>query len=219
MPKSLKSTAIAHGVGAVNLTCTYLKSRLALLLLALLGAAFGFISLGAFIVQSERSQLVPYLVTVDKQGVVLHQGKLDSKVEVPSAVIASALCGFITNLRQVSSDGAVQRAAITAVYSHLQEGSQAQQEIDKFYRRENPFERGQKERVAVEIANVIAQSGQTYQIDWQERVQGKLNTRQLRMRALISYEVAGAAGLNAETIILNPLGIFVSDVVISQVLI
>ncbi len=219
MPKQLKQAQLMRGVGAVNLTIAYLKNRLALVLLALLGASFGFICLGAFIWQSSRSQLVPYVVSVDKQGVVLNQGPLDSDVTVPPQVVAATLCSFITNLRQVSVDAAMQRAAITAVYSHIQEGSMAQQEVDKFYQTDNPFARGEKERVTVEIANVIAHSGQSYQIDWQERVEGKLSVSERKMRALISYEVLGGQDLEAQNLILNPLGIYVSDFVISQVLV
>ncbi len=219
MKKQLKHQSAASSAGAVNLLVRYLQGRLALLLLALCAAAFGFISLGAFIVQSERSSLVPYLVTVDKQGVVLHQGKLDPHPEIPRQVIAATLCDFVQHVRAVSSDPTVQRAAITAAYAQVREGSAAQRELDSFFRTHNPFSRGEKERVQVVISNVIAQNGSTYQIDWQERSLSELAESSRAMRALISYETAGTSGISPENLLLNPLGIFVSDFVISDLLV
>ncbi len=219
MKKVHKPESPAAGAGAVNLLLTHLKGRIALLLTAFIGAAFGFVSLGAYIVQSQRSELVPYLVTVDKQGVVLNQGPIQAQTDIPEAAVASALCSFVSNVRRVSSDDGAQRAAITAVYSHIKDGTPAQAELDRFYNQQNPFERGRKERVEAVISNVIAQAGSTYQIDWQERVTGEMSSRVTNMRALISYEVSGSRGLSPEDLLLNPLGIYVTDFVVSPLLV
>lgn len=207
-----------QGMTAINLAWSYLRSRLLLLVLAFICAAFGFVCLGALIVQSGRSNLVPYLVTVDKQGVVLNQGTLSPHPEVPQAAVASVLCRFVQDVRMISSDAALQTEAITAAYSHILEGSQAKTELDSYYRSINPFELGQREQVNITISNVIAQTGSTYQIDWLERRVGKNNRSERSMRALISYELGPVDGLNAQGLLLNPLGIYVKDFVVSEVI-
>ncbi len=217
--KKVLNSPKASGLEAVNLAVSYLKSRLALLLLALLCAAFGFISLGAYIVLAERSNLVPYLVTVDRQGVVLHQGTLNAHREVPPAAVAAVLSRFVQDVRRVSSDSQMQTAAITSAYSHIRDGSQAKVELDQYFRSSNPFERGRRERVDVIIANVIAQTGSTYQIDWVEKKSVEQVSSSRSMRALISYTLGPVDDLSADNLLLNPLGIYVEDFVVSEVII
>ena len=70
-PKTKISKPSVYGNEKYNIAISELKQRLSLIITALIGTAFGFICLGAYIVKSSQSQIIPYLVTVDTHGVIL----------------------------------------------------------------------------------------------------------------------------------------------------
>ena len=75
--KTKISKPSVYGNEKYNIAVSELKQRLSLIITALIGTAFGFICLGAYIVKSSQSQIIPYLVTVDTHGVILAKGRID----------------------------------------------------------------------------------------------------------------------------------------------
>ncbi len=207
-----------RGLEAVSLASRVLKGRALLVAFAFMGASFGFFSLSAYIRQVERTHIIPYLVTVDSHGVVLAGGTLAPSPEVPMEVIAATLAGFIKDFRQISSDQMIQKQAILKVYSHVKDGSSSQQKLDAFYKKVNPFDEGQKKRIEVQIANVIAQQGQAMQIDWNERTITGGRSVDKKQRALVSYQIENITNPDAQKLLLNPLSIYVTDFEISEVI-
>ena len=107
--KTKISKPSVYGNEKYNIAISELKQRLSLIITALIGTAFGFICLGAYIVKSSQSQIIPYLVTVDTHGVILAKGRIDLNKQIPQEAIAATLSNFIKNLRSVTSDSKVQR--------------------------------------------------------------------------------------------------------------
>ncbi len=202
----------------LNLASRFLKERLVFIIIALMGGAFGFIALGAYICLSSSVRVIPYLVTVDSHGVVLSKGEATRASSVPGAVVAAQLGDFVKNMRQISSDQALQKQAILQTYSYVKDGEKAQTQLDRYYRSLNPFEIMKKKRVEVELNNVIAQGPSTYQIDWTEFITQGSFRREQKMRALISYRIDDEVPQDAQALLLNPLSIYVVDFVLSEVI-
>ncbi len=79
----------------------------------------------------------------------------------------------------------------------------------------SPFKRAEKETVSIEIASVIPQTPETWQVDWVETTrdrQGVVKGQPVRMRALVTvYIVATTPQTTEEQVRNNPLGIYVRD--------
>jgi type IV secretion system protein TrbF len=79
----------------------------------------------------------------------------------------------------------------------------------------SPFKRAEKEMVSVEIKTVLAQTTNTWQVDWLKTTrdrQGVAKESPKNMRALITiYTAENTPQTTEEQIRLNPLGIYIRD--------
>ena len=213
------TTPSVYGNKKYNIAISELKQRLSLIITALIGAAFGFICLSAYIVKSSQSQIIPYLVTVDTHGVILAKGRVDLNKQIPDEAIAATLSNFIKNLRSVTSDSKVQRDFILEAYAYVKEGSPALQKLNDFYNNENPFIKQEKGCINITINNVISQEHNRFQIDWTEEISDALSLSKKQMfRAILAYSVSHEAAKDPDALLLNPLQIFVEDFAVSAVL-
>ena len=209
---------LVYGNEKYNIAITELKQRLSLIITALIRTAFGFICLGAYIVQSSQSQIIPYLVTVDTHGVILAKGRIDLNKKIPDEAIAATLSNFIKNLRTVTSDSKVQRDFILEAYAYVKEGSPALQKLNDFYNNENPFIKQEKGGINITINNVITQEHNRLQIDWTEESDAVSFPEKKMFRAILAYSVSNGAAKDPDALLLNPLQIFVEDFAVSAVL-
>ena len=84
----------------------------------------------------------------------------------------------------------------------------------------NPFEREKQYTNSVQIINIVQQSRETYQADWEEltyNFKGELVSKQ-RYRAVISIYIVDSTKneIKVEQLQVNPLGIYVKDIFISN---
>ena len=179
--KTKISKPSVYGNEKYNIAISELKQRLSLIITALIGTAFGFICLGAYIVKSSQSQIIPYLVTVDTHGVILAKGRIDLNKQIPQEAIAATLSNFIKNLRSVTSDSKVQRDFILETYAYVKEGSPALQKLNDFYNNENPFIKQEQGSINIIINNVITQEHNRLQIDWTEESSDALSLSKIIM--------------------------------------
>ena len=181
------------------------------LLIALAGVG-GMIHIGS------QSKFIPYVIEVDKLGQTIAVAPVDRAKGVDQRVIHAAMAAFVQSARMVTPDVALQRKAIFGVYAMLSPDDPATAKMNEFLNgrgEANPFKRAEKETVSTEIISVLAQTPDTWQVDWTETVrdrQGFVKTPPYRMRALVTmYVTEPASEINEEQIRRNPLGIFVSD--------
>lgn len=208
---------IKHLVGMQrhNLIITALRRNIIYLSLSLCCMALVFITIGALIYKSTQSSLVPYVVTVDSHGVVLNQGIAEPLHDIPKTLVTAQLCNFIRNVRMLTQDQEVQQQAILNAYAFVQPGSQVTKQLNEYYSTHNPFSSPRPEPVAINIANAIETGENTFQIDW---VESRKDAEPKRMRGLISYSVQPHQDDSADTLLRNPLGLFVENFVVSQII-
>lgn len=200
-----------HVGGVLSASRTWQVIGIVSLLIALVAVA-GMIHLGS------QSKFIPYVVEVDTHGQVRAVQPADVATPADPRVIHAAVATFINDARLVTPDVSVQRNAVYQVYAMLSPNDPATAKMNEWFNGHadaSPFKRAAKETVSIEIASVIPQSAETWQVDWVETVrdrQGAMKGPPYRMRALITiYLVAPTPATTEEQIRKNPLGIFVRD--------
>jgi type IV secretory pathway TrbF-like protein len=193
-------------------------SRQAWQMLGLLSLLIALGSVGGMIYIGSQSKFIPYVVEVDKLGQTLAVAPADRVHGVDQRAIHAAVASFIQQARMVSPDVALQRKAIFSVYAMLSPDDPATVKMNEFMNgrpESSPFKRAEREMVSTEIVSVIAQSPQTWQVDWTEVLrdrQGIVKNPPYRMRALVTvYVTEPASDISEAQLRNNPLGIYVSD--------
>lgn len=211
---SSKSSPL-FGMHRQNLVIHALRHQLLYMCLSLGGLGIGLLSLGALIYKSNQSNLIPYVVTVDSHGVVLNQGQALPQAQIPKTVVTSQLCNFVRNLRMLSQDKEVQQQAILNAYAFVRPDSELIKQMNEYYSTHNPFQIAEQSQVSIDIANAIEMGPHTFQIDW---VENTAHQEPKRMRAMISYSVQPVLKTDADSLLRNPLGLYVENFVFSQIL-
>ncbi len=199
------------GFDSDNLLLNKVRLTLMPLSIALIGSCFGLIALGAYIHQSSKLQIVPYVITVDKQGAVIARDDVHGSSRIPEIALASDLSNFIEMLRLKSSDKQLMMHAIHTVYARLKPNSPALDVVDRFYNEQ----RYKQKSVNAEVTGIMRMSDSCFQIDWHETLNSSdLESKQQYLSARISYELV-SSGKDFQSLKLNPLGIRISEIVIS----
>lgn len=181
-------------------------------LLIVLACVGGLIHIGS------QSKFVPYVVEVDKVGRVHAVAQADQAQKADTRIVRATVSTFITDLRTVTPDTALQRRAVFRAYAVLGSGTAAAQKANDWLNGTtgiNPFKRAQTETVSVQIESVLPQSNETWQIEWVESVHdrsGKVLATPARMRALVNVQIAEPpSSVSEQQLRDNPLGIYITD--------
>lgn len=201
----------AHTGSAVSSAQMWQISGLLCLLIAL-AAVGGMTYIGA------QSKFVPYLVPVDNLAQAGAPVVLDRAAPADPRVIHATVAAFISDARTVTPDIALQRKAVFRLYAHMAPNDAATTKMNEWLNGSadaSPFKRAETETVSTEILSVLAQSPDSWQIDWTETTRdrtGGVKSGPTRMRALVTvYAVPPTPQTTEEQIRDNPLRIFVRD--------
>ena len=162
------------------------------------------------VILGTQSRVIPYIVEVDGKQRPLRVYPADELRGNEPHVVRAELAAFVTELRGVSSDAVVQRAAVERVYAHLSGGEPATTAVSEWFAANNPFERAAKETVAVEVSQALQLGRDSWRIEWVERPRARSG------EALEPVRMTGTASVvqgdvSAEMLILNPAGVFVRE--------
>ena len=181
------------------------------LLIALAGVG-GIIHIGS---QSKAAASGAQVVVVGQAAAV---APADRAAPADARVIEASVASFIADARLVTPDVALQRKAVFRVYSMLAPNDPATARMNEWLNgaeESSPFKRAAKETVSIEIASVLPQTPETWQVDWVETSrdrQGILKGQPFRMRALVTVYVAEpTTSTSEEQIRNNPIGLYVRD--------
>jgi type IV secretion system protein VirB5 len=161
---------------------------------------------------------VPYVVEVNKNSEALSVAPAQRAADADVRVVHASVASFISDIRMVTPDVALQRKAVYHLYSMLSAKDAATTKANDWLNGNedsSPFKRAEKETVSIEISSVIPQTPDTWQVDWIETVrdrQGVVKGQPFMMRALVTvYTVQTTPQTTEEQIRNNPLGVYVSD--------
>lgn len=185
---------------------------------ALLSLLIALASVGGMVYIGSQSRFVPYVVEVDKLGQAMAVAPAQRAAPVDARVVHAAVASFVSDLRTVTPDVALQRKAVFRAYAMLSSSDAAIAKANEWLNGtedSSPFKRATRETVSTEIASVIPQTADTWQVDWVETVrdrQGVMKGQPARMRALVTvYTVPATPQTTEEQVRNNPMGIYVRD--------
>jgi type IV secretory pathway TrbF-like protein len=165
-----------------------------------------------------RPRAVPYVVAVDSLGRVTAAGAIDRPSPIDERMKQAAITQWVQDMRGVTSDGLAERTAIDHVYAMIGSQSAAQTIVTDYFRANQPFERGSRETVQVEVNAILPNSPRSFEVDWTE------TQRTLDGKPISSDKWRGifTLAINPPTdeavLRVNPFGIYVTDISWSKVL-
>lgn len=163
----------------------------------------------ALVWQSLQSQVVPYVVAVDRLGEARAVSEAERDYQPTDAQVAWHLARFIENVRSVSLDPVLMRRDWLSAYDFVtRRGAQF---LDGYARAAAPFDRIGEQTVAVQVTSIVRASDRSFQVKWTE------TTFERGARTGIStwtgiLTVMRKPPTSAETLRRNPLGIYVDAI-------
>lgn len=187
-------------------------------LLGVLAMMVALAGVGGMIYIGSLSKFVPYVVEVDKLGQQRAVAPLERAAPVDQRVVRASVAAWVADIRTVTPDIALQRKAIFRVYSMLAANDPATAKANEWFNGtadSNPFKRAAVETASPELTSVIAQTPETWQVDWIESTrdrQGVAKGPAQRWRALVTvYVLPPTPETTEEDMRNNPLGVRVRD--------
>jgi len=165
-----------------------------------------------------RPRIAPYVVAVDSLGRVAAAGAADRNSPIDERMKQAAVTHWVQDMRGVTSDSLAERAAIDHVYAMIGSQSAAQTIVTDYFRANQPFERGSRETVQVEVNAILPNSPHSYEVDWTE-TQRTLDGKPIssdKWRGI--FTVAINPSTDEAVLRVNPFGIYVMDITWSKVL-
>ena len=159
---------------------------------------------------ANQSRIVPYVVEVDQLGQALAVKPVERTGPTDARVIKAQLAAFIAWARTVSTDIPLLKSALWNAYGMT--GPQAKAYLDEYYQAHSPFDRANRETVAVEINAVLPQTEQSYQVTWTETARDQQGRPAGQTHWQASLTITISPPKDEKTIISskNPLGIYVA---------
>lgn len=189
------------------------------LILGLGGMALGFFSLGYLIVLHKEPQVIPYIVTVDKQGSVLASEQLKAAKEIPETALAAFMCDFTEKAFSMCQDSSLQREYIRRVYSMVDLESQARRYLDGVYNDSELFRAGGSLLAEVKIDSVSRLSDNSFQVDYSVITQRLDEVTKKQFKSVLSYRIDSLRFESVEEMRLNPLSVLIYEIRTSRKLV
>lgn len=187
----------------------YAAASLALALLCLLLG-------GACVYFAQKVTIIPYIVQVDEHGYEVAIGPLKANDTADERVVIARLGTFVSNWRSVSSDMKVQKERVDWLYSSIPERSSSLTKINEWFRENDPFKFYYDKKITREadVKSVLKVSDATWRVEWNE-TDYSLGHRlgQTSWTGLFTVGITPSADMNS--VIKNPLGIYVTDYSVS----
>lgn len=175
---------------------------------ALAVAVIGFIGV--------QPKVVPYVVEVDKMGATNAVRRADTRMTPNEASIKSQLARWVENARSVYIEKAAEKSAVNAAFYATNQRGPAGAMLSEYFQKNEPFERAKDGVVGVHVESVQPISDKTWRIEWNEEYRdrnGQL-TGSTEQQATVTILINPPT--DEETIMKNPLGIYVDSFSWSQ---
>ncbi|WP_442765297.1 VirB8/TrbF family protein [Sulfurospirillum cavolei] len=165
-----------------------------------------------------QNKLIPYIIEVDKLGNTAKIGIVENSNLKNQNVVKYSLNTFIYSWRTIWGNAETQRKFILDAYTYLKPQSTAFFQTNDYYKSNNPFERGTKEKVDVKIKSIVPQNINTWQVEWEETSKNLLGEKLTITNYKGLFQIEQIIPTTEEQIRKNPLGIFVTDLNYAKIL-
>ena len=167
----------------------------------------GLITLGA------STKVVPYVAVIDELGNPLATGMAETSGVTDPRVVRAVVGDFIKNFRSVTTDGAAQKERIRRTYSMLSAQDPSYRVMNEHFSSDlwDPFERAKKVTVSVEPSLILPLSKNSYRVEWIEVERDRSGNVVNRTEYQGQMTLRQSEQLSGEELIVNPLGLYVTE--------
>ena len=187
-------------------------------MMAFLSGLTAILAVGGLVASMLQNKIVPYVVEVDKLGNAAAIKPAHKASLVDESVVRAYLGRFVTDFRTISIDVQQQKSSLQRLYAMLPNSSPALIRINEYFEAHSPFERAFAQTTSVDIHSVLPLTDKTWQVEWTE---SERNLQGALMGPIKSYKASIAIANNPPTeekiILVNPLGIYITDINWTQV--
>lgn len=194
----------------------YIKQAHHWRIIAVICAVAAVIGVGGVAYIGAQSKVVPYVVEVDKLGEAAAVTRADRTTTVDPRVIKAYLARFVADWRAVTVDPQAEKGAVDRVYAMLPSGSLALDKLNTYFKAHNPFTLAARQSVDVAVTNLLPISDKTWQLEWREVTRDNRGEviGNIRMKASVIVGITPPS--DERLILINPLGVYVTDLNWSQ---
>lgn len=158
-----------------------------------------------------QNKLIPYIVEVDKLGNTARVGIVQNTDLKNQNVVKYSMNTFIYSWRTIWGNPETQRKFVLDAYSYLKPQSPAYLQTNDYYKNNNPFEKGQREKVVVKVKSIVPQNLNTWQVEWEELTKNLNEEKLSNITYKGLFQIEQIVPTTEEEIRKNPLGIFIVD--------
>ncbi|SDK77568.1 type IV secretion system protein VirB5 [Maridesulfovibrio ferrireducens] len=189
---------------------SYIKSRNQWRTAALGLIAISILCLTGNIIQITQNKVIPYVVEVDKLGHSVAVKRADSTVNVSDRIIQAEIANLIVNWRTVTADIGLQKKMVTKMSSFVT--GAARGATRSWYEANNPYERGQKTLVEVDIKGIpLPVSSESWRIEWLETIRNHSGVAMSSTKYEATLKVRISSPTTDSQIIRNPAGVYITE--------
>lgn len=157
-----------------------------------------------------QSKIQPFVVMVDQLGspVAVARPAAMGKDKADQRIKVAQLANWVVSARTITSDRAAQQVMIDKVYAMA--GRDTAEYLNGWFRAHSPF--GGEETASIEIASVLPQSADTYQVSWIETRSryGQAATKE-RWKALLTVGQSDELANKPGVALWNPFGLYIKE--------
>ena len=180
---------------------------------------------GCMIWLASQNKVIPYIVQIDRHGYAVAIKSAQEGAAVDQRVVIATIGRIMMDMRTVIQDTRAQKRLIDSVYACIARDSPAEVKISTFYKDNNPYAFVKEKKLAkqVQIRSVAAfdggaGKGTSWLVLWSEEItDGGRIVEVNQWRAIVQIAVSPVKELSA--VLQNPLGIYITDITMTQDLI
>lgn len=196
----------------------FIKGKRNWQIVAFISLFISLISVLGLIYIGSQNKLVPYVVRVDKLGQTQGFGKA-VQIKFDSVLIRkSNLADFVENWRSLWGNIEVQKKFIFDTYKFIKPNSDAYSLVSREYKKEEPFQKLQSQRVHVKIKSILKMSKDNYQVDWTEEVTSKSGKLLGEDNYKGLFTIEHIDPVTEQDFLDNPMGNFVTEIHYNKIL-
>ena len=160
--------------------------------------------------RATQSRITPYVVEVDRLGQAVAFGPAERLRATDERWIRYQLGVYLRDVRSVIGDAEVQKQNLERAYAFTR--GAAISFLNAHYQRRNPFERAQAGSVRVQVESLLPLSEDSWQAQWSETAMGARGGEgeTEHWQAVLTVELDPPE--TTETILENPLGLYVTEI-------
>ena len=187
-------------------------------IIAFVCLAITLVSVYGNYIQAKQFKVVPYIVQVDKIGRTNAVGRADAAIPPPRPLIQAELAQLITNWRTVTADLDLQRRMVDRLANFVT--GAAQGFITEWFTANNPYKTAQEGKlIQVEIKGLpLPVSQDSWRVEWTETIRNHVGNYIQSVTYEATMKIKLVPPTSDDKIIVNPGGIWVTEISYSKVL-